>query len=412
MKKSKKMNTKNLLVSLCTFVFALFLIGSVSASLVGNYTVTVDGIVVDSNDTTTYPYYNISVVAGEDITVKVYFTANNSDTDVTVEAEIEGDKVDYKASTSVFDVIAGKAYKKTLSLKVPYELKDEVYNDGLELNIEIDGKEFKTVLEPILLTVQRPSYNAVVKSVTTPSSIEAGETFPVEIVIENLGYNELDDVYVSAKIAELGLVQGPKWIGDLNPLEECDGDCKYEDTVSAKLYLEVPYNAKAGVYDLEVVVTNDDTETVKVKEIVIDNELSSNIIPSVTGQVVAKDEEAVYDLLIVNPTNKVRVYKIVSEGDVSFTSKVVAIPAGSSKVVSILASSQEEGKFPFTANVFVGDTLEEAVELELTVEGKSSNSVVVLAIVLAIIFLVLLVVLIVLLSKKPEKKEDFGESYY
>ncbi len=410
MKKEQKMNTKNLLVSLCTFVFALFLIGSASASLVDDYRVTVDGIQVDTNLSGTP--YNVSVVAGEDITVKVYFTANNSDTDVTVEAEIEGDKVDYKASTSVFDVIAEKAYKKTLSLKVPYELKDEVYNDGLELNIEIDGKDYKTVLEPITLTVQRPSYNAVIKSVTTPSSIDAGETFPVEIVITNLGYNELDDVYVSAKIAELGLVQGPKWIGDLVPVEECAGDCNYEDTVAGRLYLEVPYNAKDGVYDLEIVVTNDDTETVKVKEIVINNELSSNIIPSITGQIVAKNEEAVYDLLIVNPTNKVRVYKIVSEGDVSFTSKVVAIPAGSSKVVSISASSEEDGKYPFTANVFVGDSLEESVELELTVEGKSSNSVVVLAIVLAIIFLVLLVVLIVLLGKKPEKAEDFGESYY
>jgi len=404
MKKEQKMNTKNLLVSLCTFVFALFLIGSASASLVDDYRVTVDGIDVNGTD--------VSVVAGEDITVKVYFTANNSDTDVTVEAEIEGDKVDYKASTSVFDVIAKKAYKKTLSLKVPYELKDEVYNDGLELNIEIDGKDHKTVLEPITLTVQRPSYNAVIKSVTTPSSIDAGETFPVEIVITNLGYNELDDVYVSAKIAELGLVQGPKWIGDLVPVEECAGDCNYEDTVAGRLYLEVPYNAKDGVYDLEIIVTNDDTKTVKVKEIVINNELSSNIIPSITGQIVAKNEEAVYDLLIVNPTNKVRVYKIVSEGDVSFTSKVVAIPAGSSKVVSISASSEEDGKYPFTANVFVGDSLEESVELELTVEGKSSNSVVVLAIVLAIIFLVLLVVLIVLLGKKPEKTEDFGESYY
>ncbi|HKL23397.1 MAG TPA: hypothetical protein VJ895_01465 [Candidatus Nanoarchaeia archaeon] len=410
MKKEQKMNTKNLLVSLCTFVFALFLIGSASASLVDDYRVTVDGIQVDTNLSGTP--YNVSVVAGEDITVKVYFTADNSDTDVTVEAEIEGDKVDYKASTSVFDVIAKKAYKKTLSLKVPYELKDEVYNDGLELNIEIDGKDYKTVLETITLTVQRPSYNAVIKSVTTPSSIDAGETFPVEIVITNLGYNELDDVYVSAKIAELGLVQGPKWIGDLVPVEECAGDCNYEDTVAGRLYLEVPYNAKDGVYDLEIIVTNDDTKTVKVKEIVINNELSSNIIPSITGQIVAKNEEAVYDLLIVNPTNKVRVYKIVSEGDVSFTSKVVAIPAGSSKVVSISASSEEDGKYPFTANVFVGDSLEESVELELTVEGKSSNSVVVLAIVLAIIFLVLLVVLIVLLGKKPEKTEDFGESYY
>ncbi len=409
MKKEQKMNTKNLLVSLCTFVFALFLIGSVSAAFVDDYKVTVDGMTV--NDTTGTFYNQVSVVAGEDITVKVYFIAGENDTDMTVEAELEGEKVDFDASTSVFDVEDGKSYKKTLSLKVPYELKDEVSNE-LELNIEIDGKEYKTTLDTIYLNVQRPSYNAVVKSITVPNSIDAGETFPVEVVLQNLGYNELDDVYVTANIVGLGLEQGPKWLGDLVSLEDCDDDCDKEDTVVGKLYLEVPYNAKAGVYDLEIVVENDDTETVEVKEIVIKNDFSTNIIASTTKQVVAKNEEATYDLLIVNPTNNVKVYKIVSEGDVSFTNTIVAVPAGSSKVVPVTASAEENGEYLFTANVFVADTLEESVELQLTVEGKSSNSIVVLTVVLAIIFLVLLVVLIVLLGKKPEKAEDFGESYY
>ena len=403
MKKSKKMNTKNLLVSLCTFALLLMSFAVVSAADIATIDdVTVDGISVlgGLND--------VSIIAGEDFTLKVYFTALEDDTDVTVEAEIEGEKVEFDVSTSVFDVIAGKSYKKTLSLEVPYELKDEI-NNTLELNIEIDGKEHKFVLTTIDLTVQRPSYNAVVKSITTPSSIEAGEILPVEIVLKNMGYNDLDDIYVSAEIVGLGVIQGPKWLGDLVYLEDNNDN---EDTVAGKLYLKVPYDAKAGVYDLEITVKNDDTETVEVKEIVIGNDFSSNIIVSTTKQVVAKGEEAVYDLLIVNPTNNVKVYKIVSEGDVSFTNTIVAVPAGSSKVVSVTASSNTDGEYAFVANVFVGDRLEEVVNLQLTVEGKSTNSIVVLTVVLAIIFLVLLVVLIVLLGKKPEKAEDFGESYY
>lgn len=377
--------------------------GIVSATDTYNIdTVTVDGMNVSAN--------NISVVAGEDITIKVYFTPNASDTDVTVTAEIEGEKIEFDASTGVFDVIAGKTYKKTLSLEVPYELKDEI-NNTLELNIEIDGKEHKTEMA-YTLTVQRPSYNAVVKSITTPNSIDAGESFPVEIVLQNLGYNELEDIYISAEIIGLDVIQGPKWLGDLVSLEVCDDDCDLEDTVAGKLYLEVPYNAKAGSYDLEITVQNDDTETVEVKSITIGNDFESNVIVSTTRQVVAKDEDAVYDLLIVNPTNNVKVYKIVSEGDVSFTNTIVAVPAGSSKVVSVIASSDTDGEYAFVANVFVGDRLEESVNLQLTVEGKSNNSIVILTIVLAIIFLVLLVVLIVLLAKKPKKAEDFGESYY
>ena len=44
--------------------------------------------------------------------------------------------------------------------------------------------------------------------------------------------------------------------------------------------------------------------------------------------------------------------------------------------------------------------------------SQLASPIVILTIILAIIFLVLLVVLIVLVTKKPEKAEEFGESYY
>ena len=42
-----------------------------------------------------------------------------------------------------FDVIAGKTYKKTLSVRVPFELKDEVSED-VTLNVKIWNGEYKT----------------------------------------------------------------------------------------------------------------------------------------------------------------------------------------------------------------------------------------------------------------------------
>lgn len=403
------MRAKNILVS---FMLALFLVAGVSAfSTDGNLAdvakVSVDGMNVNAKD--------VSVVAGEEITVKVYFEALEDDTDVTVEAEIEGEKAKAFASTGVFDVEEGYSYKKVLTLRVPYELKDEVSNN-LSLEIEIDGKKYKTEVEDIALRVQRPSYNAVVKSVVVPSSIDAGETFPVEVVLKNMGYNDLDDVYVSAQIASLGLVQGPKWFGDLAKIEECsDEDCDKDDTVFGRLNLEIPYNAKSGVYALEVVIVNDDTESRVVKEVVINNDFSENVISTSATKTVAEGEDAVYDLLIVNPTNNVKVYKIVTESEevTSSTSQaVLAVPAGSSKTVKVTASSQEKGNYEFNVNVFDGEELVKSVAYGLEVEGKKVNTIFVLTIVLAVIFLVLLVALIVLLGKKPEKSEEFGESYY
>ncbi|NCN99481.1 hypothetical protein GW923_04875 [Candidatus Pacearchaeota archaeon] len=400
------------MVTFCTFALALFLVASVSAAdITTNYQVDVNGIQVATN--AGLNANTASVVAGQDFTLKVYFTSDVNDSDVTLEATVEGEKIEFRAITPVFDVESSHQYVKVLVLKVPYELKDQL-SDDLTLSVEIDGKNYKTTFSDITLRVQRPSYNAVVMSATTPSTISAGENFPVEIVLKNLGYNNLDDVYASVSIPELGVTQGPKWFGDLVSLENCTEDCNKQDTVVGQLYLKTPYTTKPGVYDLQVVVQNGDTRTVEHKQITISNEFVENILVTSSKKSVAVGEEAVFDLLIVNPTDNVKVYRIVTDGDVLTASQsVVAVPAGSSTTVKVAGSADKEGTYTFNVNVFEGNNLAKTVPLEMNVEGSSStNTVVVLTIVLAIIFLVLLVVLIVLLSKKPEKTEDFGESYY
>ena len=118
----------------------------------------------------------------------------------------------------------------------------------------------------------------------------------------------------------------------------------------------------------------------------------------------------------MNPTNNVKVYRLVSVdgSDVSTSGDaIIAVPAGSSKAVKITASAETEGEYNFDVSVFSGEELVETVSLTLEAEGSSNASLtVVLTIILAIIFIVLLVVLIVLIGKKPAKAEEFGESYY
>lgn len=403
------MNTKNLLVSFVAIAMTLFLVASVSAGQIATVTeVTVDGINTAGND--------VSVVAGETISIKVYFTALENDSDVTVEAEIEGEKVDVDTMTKPFDVENGSKYRKVLTLKVPYELKDEL-SDDLTLNIEIDGKDHKTKFNEITLKVQRPSYNAKIKSLSVPQTIEAGETFPVDIVVKNIGYNDLDDLYVVASISTLG-IEKSAYFGDLvadewNP----DYDDDETDTFSGRLYLEIPYDVSEGIYALEVVVTNDDLTSSEVKQIFIENDFSENVIVTSARKTAAVGENAEYELLIVNPTDKLKVYRIVTESSGSFSSNagesVVAVPAGSSKTVKITANANTEGEYNFNVNVFSGEKLVSTVSLSLNAQGSTVTSpIVILTIVLAIIFLVLLVVLIVLITKKPEKTEELGESYY
>lgn len=408
------MNAKEIVVSFFAMASIVLLLANASASYVagdGVYDislVTVNDASADSD--------NAAVIAGETLTLKVWFTADENDTDVTIEAEIEGEKVDTEARTESFDVEGNKIYRKTLSIKVPYELKDQI-SDDVTLSIEIDGAEFKDTYEYVL-RVQRPSYNAEVKSVTVANKLSAGETFPVDLVIKNRGYNELDDLYVKISVPALGLEKST-YVGDLVAVEYCDDDCDddEEDTVSGRLYLTVPYNAQSGIYALEVEVSNDDTTSSVVKQIAIENSFPSNVIATTTKKSVSVGEDAEYKILLVNPTNTLKVYNVMTESSSDLTSEaletVVAVPAGSSKEVTVKASAATEGTYNFKVNVLSNDQVMGSATLVLETEGsKALSAIVILTIVLAIIFVVLLVVLIVLLGKKPEKTEEFGESYY
>ena len=410
--KKMKMNAKNILVSFVAIVMALFLVATVSAytisgDLARDISVKVDGMYVGTDV--------ISVIAGETATIKIYFTAEENDTNVRVEAEIEGEKINVNSVTNSFDVEADKKYRKVLTLKVPYELKDKL-SDDLTLNIEIDGKKYKTEVEDIILRVQRVSYNADFKSISVAQTLEAGETFPVDIVVKNIGYNDLDDVYVIASIPALGIKKA-SYFGDLVSDEWNYDDDDETDTFSGRIYLKIPYNVKPGIYALEVEIVNDDVTINKARQIIIENEFPENVIVSSSVKTVDVGEDAEYSLLIVNPTNKLKVYRIITESteEVSSSAKqtVVAVQAGSSKSVLITANANSAGEYDFDVNVFSGEELVGTVNLGLNAKAREvTDPVVILTVILAIIFLVLLVVLIVLVTKKPEKEEEFGESYY
>lgn len=400
------MNIKKLWVSFSAIVVLLLLVMTISAATTEIATVQlleikgIDGLA--SQD--------ISVVAGEVIPVFLVFTAIEDASDVRIEAELEGKKVDFEVEILVGDVEAGKRYSERFNLKVPYELKDEV-SDDLTLDISIENDDFKTQLDEVILRVQRPAYNTQIMSISTKSSIGAGETFPVDVVLKNVGYNDLDDLYVTASIPALNL-EKVIYLGDLVAVE-CDDDfsnvdnygvdltrkCNEddEDTVRGRLFLEVPYDAEPGVYTLEIEARNSDVTINKAKQIVITNGVTETVIKSGNS------------LIVVNPTNTLKVYSIVSESPATVSANVLVVPAGSSRQVTVSANSAES----FSVSVLSGNEVVGTVQFSGVSEDSSTTTgVVVLTVILGIIFLVLLIVLVVLLTKKPDKDEEFGESYY
>ncbi|MBI2042953.1 hypothetical protein HYT25_01025 [Candidatus Pacearchaeota archaeon] len=375
-----KMDIKKLSVFFVMLAGILLFSVMISAADFSNVLLTVDNI--DAND-------NPALVSGETVAFKVYFDSNIDTANLKVRVEVEGEEVDVDETTSDFEVEAGHRYAKVLTMRIPFELEDQVSDDAV-LNLKIWGGDSVAYTDSFDVRVQRTSYNVDFASISTPETAEAGKLFPVTVVLKNIGYNNLDDVYVTVRMPELE-IQKSAYFGDLVAIENDDD----EDVVSGRIFLDIPYTAKNGVYTLEVAVKSDDFSTNKVTQVVLENGFSSNVF--VSGN----------QIILTNPTGKLLVLKLVPEGNVRLSDELVVIPAGSSRTV--LASATGD----FKVNIFSKDgLLLDSVVVPATSTGTGGNAVAVLTVILAIIFLVLLVVLIILVTKKPEKKEEFGESYY
>ena len=399
-KYNKKMNTKKILVSFLLIASVLFLAATVSAAEVTQTaSIKVDGVevatfnVADLVTPTDLTGAEVSVNAGDTIDVRVEFTASTNASDVKIRATLEGENDDVTEVTSKFDVIDNMTYVKTLSLTVPSDFEDDELDNTLDLVLEIDDTE----LDAITVSVQRPSYEVSVKAMVS-NTIEAGQSVPVEVVLENTGYNDIEDMYVTVSIAELG-IEKRAYFGDLVTVtygdDPSENDEDAEDTVRGTLNLDVPFTAKSGKYTLVVKVENDEaTSTVK-KDITISNSISELAIKS--GN----------DLVLINPTNSLKVYKLIYESN----EVTVLLPAASTKTVPI--EVPKSGDYSFDVSVFSGDVLLSTVKFNGSeTTAQITSPVFVLTVILAIVFLVLLVVLIVLITKKPQKAEEFGESYY
>lgn len=398
--------TKVLVSLVAAFALAIFLIGSVSAF--GSITsVEVNG--VEGKGATN----SISVGDGEYLAVRAIFIATSNASDVRVKAWVSGEQ-SYSVSSDRFDVVSGKVYSKLLSVRIPTDLAP---TKDLKLIVSIENPEKGPVSQEIVsLLAQREAYNIEILDVSTDSSTSAGGNLALDIVLKNRGGHFAEDTFVTARIPALG-IERRAYFGDLSAVDQANPD--KEDAVERRMYLSIPSNAPAGVYLVEIEAYNSDSDAVVTKKVAIGNAGgSTEVVSAVQSATFAPGQKGTYSLTLVNSGNNVRVYELVFETasglSVSSEESVVAVPAGSSRTVKFDATAEKAGKYSFAVNVHSAGQLVKRQEFTANVEGSKvgGSATVLLTVVLAIIFLVLLVVLIVLLTRKPQKSEEFGESYY
>ena len=399
-----------------TIALAVFAVSPVSAFATIN-DVVVNGVEFDDSDFASDPV--AGVFAGKVIPVRVTFTANDSipggfEEDVRISARILGEP-GLSEVTERFDVLEGSTYSRLLDIELPFDIDpDERFI--LEVTVESNAREADSV--QIQLEIQRSSFELEILTVETDTEVSAGENLVIDVVVKNRGRQEAEDTFVRAGIPELGISR-MAFLEDLSSEDQSDPD--KEDSEFGRVFLKIPGNTPAGVYTLEVEAFNDDSTTLVTKRVVVGGAGEvSRVISSVMSKSFGVGEEETYSITIVNAGKNIQVYELIIESDsaldIELDEPIVAVPAGTSKTVRLSAKASEEGRYNFAVNVHSNGDLVTREEFVANASGNSvavaGNATVLVTVILAIIFVVLLVVLIVLLTRKPEKAEETGESYY
>lgn len=401
------MKSMKLMVSMVAMlVLAAFAASSVSA-FASIDRVTVNGIESFGGNATA------AVFAGETVPVRVIFTATENADDVRVMARLIGES-GVSEVTERFDVLANNTYSRLLNVKMPFDIDP---SEDLVLVVSIESNARLADEERVNLEVQRESYLVELLSVESVDQIKAGQTLALDIVLKNRGRQTAEDTYVRATIPELG-VSNTAYFSDLTAEDQSHPE--KEDAVERRMYLNIPKSAAPGVYTIELEAYNSDSSSVRTKRIVVVGAgAESRVLSPSTSKSFAVGEEKTYTVTIVNSGDEIKVYDLVIEASKGLTVEaedtLVVVPAGSSKTVKLTASASEEGDYTFDVTVNSDGELVKQESFAAAVEGTRAqkvNASVVLTVVLAVIFVVLVIVLIVLLTRKPQKSEEFGESYY
>jgi len=412
---------RNMLLVPFVVVLALMVVGFASANLAsGIVDVELNGELIGFDN-------NLASFAGDMVPVKVTFTAGETSDDVKIEVGMYDGRDNIDVSTKRFNVVEGKRYTRLLSLRLPSDLDEEL--DEMTLSVEVYDADYDTVdySKDYRVSMQRESYTLEILSVDYSSKISADDIFPVSVVVKNSGYNRMDDAYVVASIPALG-VSTRGYIGDLVPTEKCslyenddneivirNCDDDDEDSVEKMVYLKVPASVESGVYELEIRVYNDDSETVVSKLISVGDSVSSMVLASAKNKDLNIGETVTYELVVVNSGDDVRVFSVdSSSGDALIVSvpSVITVGPDASETVSIkvtAASDAAVGTYTFSVDV---DGKQTVFGANIVGGSSSSASVVALTVVLVIIFVVLLAVLVVLLTRKEAPMDEVETSYY
>lgn len=357
------------------------------------------------------------------VNVAVVLTTTKDVKGLSVEADLRGHEKDIEDETELFDAVANRTYIKYLTLKLPNDI--EALKDYTLRVSTVSSDPAENIVANIKLTVQRSRHKLEILQFEVPSTVNAGDSFTVNVVAKNRGYRKEDDVFVKVSVPELGISK-QKLLGDLVPVDSSNPD--KEDTLEADLQLTVPLDAKAGNYLVKATIYNSNAQIYETVNLFVKGNVQQTTQPTQTqvngatlvvdasSKEVVQGQGVAYALTLTNTGNSATIYSAEVIGVEPFgTSQVnptsLTLAPGQTGTISVFVKSLDtavEGEKAFTVNVKSDGKVSKSVQLKAIVKKQQDTLQRSFLIVAGIILIVILVILVIVLAatRKPATESE------
>ena len=375
------------ITAILLLIIGLLVVGSAAlASDTAFDKVKVDGVSMTNTNT-------VYVERGQTVDIYVEWTAGTSASvnreDLKLEAWVSGyDWDDVEDYINLNEMDAGDTVSKTLHITLP---EDMDARDAYTLHVALSNKKDIDIEERYNLKISQEKHNLAIDDITLrPSTVTAGSAVFATVRVENMGYENEENIKVTISIPDLG-VSAKDYIDELVTADDDSEDYKMADS-TPEMKLAIPSDAKAGTYNLKVTVAYDDghetvekTETVNVKAV---ESATTEEVPATLVNIDSSSKEATagievpFKIMVANLGNDVAIYSLeVAGADLWATTRVepamVTLPPDATGEMFVYIKPKtdiEAGQHSFTAKIKSGNTIVAEKTLTTDVTGTTSAS--------------------------------------
>lgn len=374
---------------------------------------------------------------GEALAIDVCVSALADVEDAQIYAYITGyDYSNYESDkvndmTDTFELKEGHDDCFSLDLEVPTKIDKDYFKLRIRAD-DRDGTSVDKTYQLYLTGIDRNSAIEIRDFTLDPQEIIAGRAFTGKVKVRNLYDNTIEDLKVTLSVPELN-IKVSEYMDEIDP----DKSKTFEE-----LLLRVPECAKAGTYDVEILVEYDnfeETQTMGTIDVVASNTCGKStgtgtgsdegktLITVPNMQEVAQGTSVVYPVVINNNGANSQTYAISVSGASTWAttridpSAVIVVPAGQSKTAYLYVSANgnsELGDKVFTLNIESGED-SKSVPLVAKVTKSSGTATSdwsgfkkTLEIGLVVLVIILIIVALIIAFSKAKDNKQESEPYY